>query len=541
MIGSLRPFVVPSARRMGHYLVVLGAALVSLACSKAPELPSPVSAVKTTVAWIKPEGADLSPIFERARKANQPVFLYWGAVWCPPCNQVKATVFNRPDFIALSAQFLPVYLDGDTLGAQKLGAQFKVRGYPTMILFRPDGTELTRLPGEVAADQYLEVLTLALTANGSVKEYLATALGGHPDQLPVQAWRQLAYYAWEQDQAQLVPAAERGDTLRRLAAACPADQPDVASRMALRAIIVSALDQVALAQPERDLLRTREMLRQTNAVRGNLDLLLNYSAELVSALTKAGSQERSDLKLALTTWLNQFADDASLSATERLTALQAKLALAKMDFPEGTGFRPDAALQAQILAATARESRATVSQIERQTVIPSAADLLSQAGLLEQSDAMLLAELPVALSPYYHMLVLAGNAKTRGNKLDSLQWSEKAWGEAKGPATRLQWGSAYVNRLIELTPADVARIEKTATAILAELDAVPETFYERNRIRLEKMGRALMAWETKGPRRSVVAKLRGQLDAVCQKLPQGDEARIACLGVFIASHQGSKT
>lgn len=66
------------------------------------------------------------------------MFLYWGAVWCPPCNQVKSTIFNRPDFIAATRQFVPVYLDGDSENAQQLGEKFKVRGYPTMILFRPD-------------------------------------------------------------------------------------------------------------------------------------------------------------------------------------------------------------------------------------------------------------------------------------------------------------------------------------------------------------------------------------------------------------------
>ncbi len=71
------------------------------------------------------------------QKHNQPLFLYWGAVWCPPCNQVKATVFNRQGFIARSRFFVPVHLDGDSPSAQKLGARFKVRGYPTMILFRP--------------------------------------------------------------------------------------------------------------------------------------------------------------------------------------------------------------------------------------------------------------------------------------------------------------------------------------------------------------------------------------------------------------------
>ena len=53
--------------------------------------------------------------FAKARAEGKPVFLYWGAVWCPPCNQVKATIFNRQDFIDRSRFFVPVYLDGDRI------------------------------------------------------------------------------------------------------------------------------------------------------------------------------------------------------------------------------------------------------------------------------------------------------------------------------------------------------------------------------------------------------------------------------------------
>ena len=122
------------------------------------------------VAWVKPQGTDVDSIFAQAQAAHKPVFLYWGAVWCPPCNQVKSTVFNRPDFIARSQGFVPVYVDGDAPGAQKLGARFNVRGYPTMILFQPDGSELTRLPGEVDAAQYLQVLNWGLTQSGSARQ-----------------------------------------------------------------------------------------------------------------------------------------------------------------------------------------------------------------------------------------------------------------------------------------------------------------------------------------------------------------------------------
>ncbi len=69
-----------------------------------------------------------------------------------------------------------MYLDGDSDSAQKWGERFKVVGYPTMILFKPDGTEITRLPGEVDAERYMQVLSLGLNATHPVAESLANGL-----------------------------------------------------------------------------------------------------------------------------------------------------------------------------------------------------------------------------------------------------------------------------------------------------------------------------------------------------------------------------
>src|SRR4051812_13899247 len=62
------------------------------------------------IAWRQAASdADVDAAFADAKSANKPVFVYWGAKWCPPCNQVKATLFNRQDFIERSRAFVPVY------------------------------------------------------------------------------------------------------------------------------------------------------------------------------------------------------------------------------------------------------------------------------------------------------------------------------------------------------------------------------------------------------------------------------------------------
>src|SRR6266480_6979251 len=191
--------------------VVLTFALA--ACSPAPEPPKTSSAAAPaaapqTVAVSKASGAihedgiawrkdDVDAAFVAARADHKPLFLYWGAVWCPPCNQVKATLFNRQDFIERSRFFVPVYIDGDSPSAQRLGTRFKVSAYPTMILLKPDGTEITRLPGEVEAEQYMRVLTPGMNGARPVKETMAAALARGDAKLKPEDWRMLAYYSWE--------------------------------------------------------------------------------------------------------------------------------------------------------------------------------------------------------------------------------------------------------------------------------------------------------------------------------------------------------
>jgi hypothetical protein len=68
--------------------------------------------------------------------------------------------------------------------------------------------------------------------------------------------------------------------------------------------------------------------------------------------------------------------------------------------------------------------------------------------------------------------------------------------------------------------------------VIGELDAAPETFYERNRRSLEKMSLQLNKWNEGGKHAAVVQKLTTQLHGICVKLPEVDSARGTCNGVF---------
>jgi len=547
--------------------IPLAAALLLTACSRPAESPTVEAAASAAVtaavtpavaaavaagsahedagvAWRKPKAeAEADAVFAEARSQGKPVFVYWGAEWCPPCSQVKATVFVRPEFIEKSRGFLAVYLDGDLPGAQKLGERFKVRGYPTMILFRPDGSELTRLPGEVDAQKYLQVLALGLGAARPVKEVFAQARSA-PAKLSAEDWRLLAYYSWDTDEQQLLPKAQLAATLQRLAQACPPDQAEAGTRLMLKALVAQAAAEPAPKRQAPAAARERVLavLADDLLARENLDIVSNYARDLTAALTAPRTPEREELIATWAATLDRLTADTRLSQGDRLSALISRIDLAKLEL--GIAARQPAPLSAvlkeHVQREAARMDREVTGDNERNAVITGAAYALAQAGLLDDSDRLLQSELKRSQTPYYAMLSLAANAKRRNDKPGALDWYERAYRESQGPATRVQWGVTYVTALLELSPEDGPRIDRAASSVLAELQGQEHGFYERNTAALERMSAKLLAWN-KGPEQAaVLGRLRTQRDGLCAALPAGDPQRATCAGLLATSVAAGK-
>jgi thiol-disulfide isomerase/thioredoxin len=238
------------------YLAFLIALLALSACDRPPVaeqtdtteaaevMPSALLApeakpVKQEIEWFD---GSIDQAFALAQAENKPLFLYWGAVWCPPCVEIKQTAFKSQQFIAQSKLFIPVYLDGDTERAQVYGEKFDAKVYPTMIIFNPAGEEVTRLHAGIDISAYNSVLELSLDSMRPTRALVDVALQD-PNSLTDAELQQLAYYSWYDGQA--LPEGTSPELFNILSITASDRNPPASARFYLQylTLLTSALEE----------------------------------------------------------------------------------------------------------------------------------------------------------------------------------------------------------------------------------------------------------------------------------------------------------
>jgi thiol-disulfide isomerase/thioredoxin len=475
--------------------------------------------------------------FATARAQNKPVFLYWGAKWCPPCHELKATVFSRPDFIEKLKLFIPVYLDGDDAGAQKWGDTFGVTGYPTVLVLRADQSELARISGGMDLAQYSEVLDSVLGDVRPVGTILAALKARDAGALSRDDCHRLAYYGWDLTDEVNAKFSALSATLAQAAARCPTGtEADRARLIVMAASLAADGEATPLAAGKAPGQRLVRLIGQVDGILKNptiadsiADAIGDLDESFFQAIARMRPEEAAAWNQRYARVMAAAAADPRFSVADHLYFLNSELTATKALDPQHK-IAPDLVAQAhqRIDAALAGK----LDEHARASVVNAALNILDLLGDDDRAYAMTREQMAQSKSPYYYMLDLASLDEKHGHPDSAVNWLAQAYTQSQGAATRFQWGTDYLMGLIRMKPADDARIRTAGLQVLAEL-AGPDRIYRRTRERLQRLGHALEKWNAAGDHAATIAALRQRMDGICRQIPKGDPANAACRGFLV--------
>ena len=507
-------------------LLLLSAFLT--ACSNdTPPPPQATESVQTEPTPTQPAGiawfqGSLEDAFATAKAEDKPLFSYWGAEWCPYCKELQANIFIREEFIRLSRQFVPLDMSNGDSEVILYADEFKIYGLPTVIVFSPEGEELTRLPGGMDMERYAAVLELTLNQVRPVAALVDAALAG--ETLAERDWQLLGSYSWFQDTGLALGEENPSQRLLDLQAVAP-DDDLLRSRLAMSAL------GVWLGEDE----ETRDASLAQTHVEAVTDILANPSLAEDSLMSLASigvdivELSEADQQLALQESLLSLyvpaVEDHERNLLNRASVLSAWAEVATVLLEEGESLSEE---QQRWAGDQATVMVAALDNYQVHAGINSLWGVYYDIGQEQQARETLGIGIERSKAPFYFMSGMGSIERDAGNTAEALAWYRRAWEATSQPLDRGRWGSGYLRRLVSMTPDDVSEIQRASSVLVADLASQKNGLvaYERGLGRISAM---LQEWAAESEQRqAAVAEVRKEMVIPCADIGLEGDGRATC-------------
>lgn len=489
------------------------------------------SNLSTGIQWYP---RSLESALQVAKEQSKPLFVYWGAKWCPPCNVVQATLFKDKRVIQASKKFLSVYLDGDTESAQRWGEQLRILGYPTLMVLNAEGKEVVRLDSSNSSTDFATALDSAYNNLYPVDDLIQKVLSEKAKNVPESQWQLLAGFSWSQAH-ELKDRIDFAEAYWKLYRHIPKKMV-VERRQFLLNGLLARLEQVKekpLVQKEKN-----EFLREVQKILGDPEALqvhfksLAYNAkEVASAFFETSSAERASFIESYKQSFAELREKLEAGSYDHLVTFYPLVDLPRIDNSEAQLSETDKELIKEEMLKVVDK---TVDSHQQVFITNSASYLLREAGWHDLARQILKKDIEKSKTAYYSMASLASLEKKAGNQEEALKWIERAYHSSKGHATRLQWGSNYLIYLFEIKPNEDGRIFLELQKYYREHVKSGEAFMGRNKSRLNKLSKKLKEWGVSKKRKTQIRKLQKKWLARCEKKSKikTDHYQNACRDYF---------
>ena len=109
------------------------------------------------------ETGSWSDVLAKAKETGKPVFVDVYTTWCGPCKMMSKDIFPREDVgTFFNANYVCYKLDAEAGEGPAIAKKYEVKGYPTYLFVRSDGSIFYRFMGSTSAENFLRMTQIGL-------------------------------------------------------------------------------------------------------------------------------------------------------------------------------------------------------------------------------------------------------------------------------------------------------------------------------------------------------------------------------------------